>query len=181
MKNIILFDSLSRERLLPLTYLKPVCELRVGILTIREKWEKLLDTQAAFITQDYLSEKYPIHISEENIVINGSILPNPELITAIDLLSFGEALVFGDTLIAARLDRGQFEELVDTDDVNDLIGLEYTGVLDMIDHTHDIFTKNHGQIQFDFDLLTEGRRSARISPTNTVLGEHPVFLEEGKK
>lgn len=179
MKNIILFDSLSRERLLPLTYLKPVCELRVGILTIREKWEKLLDTQAAFITQDYLSEKYPIHISEENIVINGSILPNPELITAIDLLSFGEALVFGDTLIAARLDRGQFEELVDTDDVNDLIGLEYTGVLDMIDHTHDIFTKNHGQIQFDFDLLTEGRRSARISPTNTVLGEHPVFLEEG--
>lgn len=179
MKNIILIDSLSRDGLLPLTFLKPVCELRVGILTIREKWERRLETHAAFITQDYLSDKYPIQISEDNIVINGAILPDEELITAIDLLSFGEALITGDNLIAARLDKHQFEELVDTDDVNDLMGIEYSGIINILERPHDIFTKNHEQIGLDYALLTEGRKSEPISSTNTVLGSHPVFLEEG--
>jgi UDP-N-acetylglucosamine diphosphorylase/glucosamine-1-phosphate N-acetyltransferase len=179
MKNIILFDSLNRDQLLPLTFLKPICELRVGILTIREKWEKLLDTQAAFITQDYLSDKYSIQVSGDNLVINGSILPDQELLTAIDLLSYGEALISGDALIAARLDRAQFEELVHTDDVNDLMGIEYSGSLQSLDHPEDIFLKNAEQIAFDFELLTDGRKSQALSDTNTVLGTHPIFIEEG--
>ena len=179
MKNIILIDSLSRDGLLPLTFLKPVCELRVGILTIREKWEKRLETHAAYITQDYLSDKYPIQVSEDNIVINGAILPDDELITAIDLLSFGEALIKGDNLVAARLDKHRFEELVNTDDVNDLMGIEYSGQVNQLNRPHDIFTKNHTEIAFDFNLLTEGRKSQPISSTNTILGKYPVFLEEG--
>jgi hypothetical protein len=52
MINIILFDDESWDSLLPLTFTRPVCELRIGILTIREKWEMCLQGKASFITQE---------------------------------------------------------------------------------------------------------------------------------
>src|ERR1035441_5966599 len=73
--NYILFDD-SRENLLPLTFTRPVCEIRVGILTIREKWEKYLKTKTSTITEGYLSTKYPMVAAKQNILINGSVCPN---------------------------------------------------------------------------------------------------------
>ncbi|MEZ4982646.1 MAG: putative sugar nucleotidyl transferase [Saprospiraceae bacterium] len=61
---------------MPLTYTRPVCDLRIGILTIREKWERWLGGSISFITQDYLSEKYPIDLRKDNYLINGSVLPS---------------------------------------------------------------------------------------------------------
>ena len=63
MRNVILFDDDNWNGLLPLSFTRPVCEIRVGILTIREKWEKVLDARCSYITQDFLSEKYAIHIA----------------------------------------------------------------------------------------------------------------------
>ncbi len=84
--NYILFDdSLVREHLLPFTFTRPICEIRIGILTIREKWEYELGSKVSYKTEKYLSEKYPEVVSaqEDNIWINGSVLPSPELIKAI--------------------------------------------------------------------------------------------------
>ena len=78
--NYILFDDKSWENLLPLTFTRPVCEIRTGILTIKEKWEKYLKQQISYITQDYLQKKYQLHIDSDNILINGSILPNDKLL-----------------------------------------------------------------------------------------------------
>ena len=41
--NYILFDGSVRNQLLPFTFTRPVADIRVGILTIREKWEKGCD------------------------------------------------------------------------------------------------------------------------------------------
>src|SRR5690349_4227055 len=111
MRNIILFDDESREQMLPLTYTRPVAELRTGILTIRERWEKLLRRTTSFITSDYLSQRFPIRLEDDNIVINGAVLPNDRLVRVIEQLEQNEALMDKGVLIAARLNMAQFEKL----------------------------------------------------------------------
>ena len=77
--NYILFDGPSRNALLPFTFTRPVAEIRIGILTIREKWERYLGVTTTTLTEDYLSGKYPMVELEENVMINASFLPNDVL------------------------------------------------------------------------------------------------------
>src|SRR3990172_1933905 len=99
--NYILFDH-NRTNLLPLTFTRPVAGIRIGILTIKEKWEKYLGATASFLTEDYLSEKYTAEytIDEDNMWLNGAVCPNPKLIEEITKLKRGQELVSGDVLIA---------------------------------------------------------------------------------
>ncbi len=184
MANVILFDNEVRDQLLPLTYTRPVCELRVGILTIKEKWEKWLGEgyQFSYITQDYLAEKYPIDYGHENYVINGSVLPSEQLCALIGYMNFNEAYLKGDELVVAKLDERQFERLINDEDIHELKGfdLENTEYL-KIDHPWDIFGINDRAIRQDFGLLTRGRASQALSATNTVLGKENIFIEEGAK
>ncbi|RMF23150.1 MAG: glucose-1-phosphate thymidylyltransferase, partial [Bacteroidetes bacterium] len=96
MENIILFDSEDRDHLLPLTFLRPVCELRIGILSIREKWERCLGGKASYITQEYLSEKYEISVADTNYIINGGVLPTPELVALLKDMELNEAFLHED-------------------------------------------------------------------------------------
>ncbi|MBR9919578.1 MAG: glucose-1-phosphate thymidylyltransferase [Bacteroidetes bacterium] len=182
MRNLILFDSDIRDRLLPLTYTRPVCELRVGILSIREKWEKHLGGKASYITQDYLNEKYPINISSDNYVINGSLLPTDDILRLVKDLKPSVALLHGESedLIAARLTQDQFTRLIENNDPDDISGLKIDKFPPrLVDSLTKIFTYNGSEIESDFNLLTRGRTSAPLSATNTLIGDGPVFLEEG--
>lgn len=181
MPNIILFDDDVRERLLPLTFTRPVGELRVGILTIKEKWQHHLHVDnISHITQDYLVDKFPIHIEEDNIVINGSVLPSPELVQLIQELSPNEALLKDGELIATRLDENQFEHLINNDEIEELGGFDVADTPFLkINNLWDIFTINGAAIQEDFNLLTKNRISAPISETNQVIAPENIFIEEG--
>ncbi|MEM8907733.1 MAG: putative sugar nucleotidyl transferase, partial [Bacteroidota bacterium] len=182
MENVILFDNEIREKLLPLTFTRPVGEIRVGILTIREKWERWLNAQQiSFITQDYLAEKYPIKIAEDNYVVNGSALPSEPLCRLISQLEANEALLRGDELIAARLNKRQFQALINDEEIEELAGfdIEDTPFL-KIDHLTDIFSINAAAIQEDFALLTAKRTSQTLSASNRVIGDpQQIFIEEG--
>ncbi len=180
MSNIILFDNDTRDHLLPLTYTRPVCELRIGILTIREKWEKWLNAKASFITQDYLAQKYPIKIEEDNLIINGGVLPSLPLFTLVTQLGYNEALLNDGELIAARLNAAQFDRLMNDEELEELSGYELDDTPFMkISHPWEIFLRNGEAIQADFELLTQGRQSQVLSDTNQVLGAENIFLEEG--
>ena len=98
--NYILFDGSVRDALLPFTYTRPVADIRVGILTIREKWEKHIGLTTTTITEEYLEEKYPMVEMEANILINGSYFPSEELVTQIKKLRKNEAIFQGDDIIA---------------------------------------------------------------------------------
>jgi len=99
--NYILADK-NRENLLPFTYTRPVAEIRMGILTIAEKWERYLNTTLSYLTQDYLQEKYPLVVAQDNLVISASYLPNLQLLQKIDSLQAGQALINQDEVIAYR-------------------------------------------------------------------------------
>ena len=181
MRNIILFDNETRERLLPFTYTRPVCEIRTGILTIKEKWEKWLNGKVSYITQDYLSEKYDIFISERNYLINGSVLPSQDICSLIRQMEDGDAMLLNGELIAAVLDRDQFNRLM-YDDIEELSSYELKNTpIHKLNHVWDIFLVNDAAIRADYQLLTQGRISAPISDTNKVIGKQNIFLEADAK
>lgn len=180
MTNIILFDSEVRDQLLPFTFTRPIGEIRIGILKIREKWEKWLHGTASYITQDYLKEKFPVRVEVENYVINGSILPNTPLCQLINNLELNEALLSNGTFIAAKLDQIQFAHLMNDEEIETLVGYEVEETpLYRIENIWDIFKLNGIAIESDFKLLTRGRKSQPISETNRVIGREQIFLEEG--
>ncbi|WP_299390422.1 GlmU family protein [uncultured Gelidibacter sp.] len=172
--NYILFDGPSRNNLLPFTYTRPVAEIRIGILTIREKWEMFLGTTTTTITEEYLSEKYPMVELENNVLINASYLPTDELVDMIKNLEENQA-IFKDEDVIAFYTKDAQEDI----DFDSYEAIEYDGDAIKVEHTWDIFSKNGEAIQQDFDLITEGRTSQPLSSTNNVLGAHNVFLEEG--
>lgn len=171
--NYILFDA-SRNSLLPLTYTRPVCDIRIGILTIREKWEKYLGEKTSTITEDYLSAKYPTEQSEEMMLINGSICPTPKLLKAIKGLKVGQALVCQGNVVAMYKTKAQF---LSEEDSTQEIEVEYDFI--KINNTWDIFVLNDKALREDFELLTQNRKSAPLSSTNRVVGEQNIFVEEG--
>ncbi|MFA6932562.1 MAG: putative sugar nucleotidyl transferase, partial [Bacteroidales bacterium] len=90
--SYILFDDVSRKSLKPLTYIRPICDIRIGILTIREKWEKYLGEKTSTLTEEYLSSKFSIEFADSMTLINGSVCPTPKLVEAIKNLSLNQVL-----------------------------------------------------------------------------------------
>jgi UDP-N-acetylglucosamine diphosphorylase/glucosamine-1-phosphate N-acetyltransferase len=172
--NYILFDGPHRNNLLPFTYTKPVADLRVGILTIREKWESYLECTTTTVTEDYLSEKYPMVEMEVNTMVNASYLPNHEMISIIKKLKANQALFKDEDVIAFC-----FEEGEEHSDFLNFEAIEFEGDFIKIEHTWDIFSKNAEAIQNDFEFITKNRESEPIPSTvNTINPEH-IFIEKG--
>jgi UDP-N-acetylglucosamine diphosphorylase/glucosamine-1-phosphate N-acetyltransferase len=180
MKNLILFDGDARNHLLPLTYTRPVADLRVGILSIREKWELALGAKASYITEAYLSNKFSIQIEDDNYLVNGAVLPNVPLAHQINNLANNQALLFEGELIAARLSRKHIDKLIENQDMNTMQGIDLiNATFSQIKHPWNIFELNDQELRLDFELLTRGRKSQAISSTNQVINPEHIFLEEG--
>ena len=172
--NYILFDGAVRNALLPFTYTKPVADLRIGILTIREKWEKHLNLTTTTITEEYLEEKYPMVELEENVLINASFCPTNELVEKVKSLSTNEAIFKGEEVIAFYTSDSQEEVNFDT-----YKQIEFEEDLIQVKNTWDIFALNAEAIQQDFDLITEGRTSQPIPEGTRYIDKENIFIEEG--
>ncbi|WP_029036508.1 GlmU family protein [Salinimicrobium xinjiangense] len=173
--NYILFDGAVRTQLLPFTFTRPVADIRIGILTIREKWEKYLNTTTSTITEDYLSEKWPMVEMEENVMINAAFLPTAELVEQIKNLQPGEAIFHEEDVVAFHAYEEQDVEFAKC------TSIEMEGKAMMVEHTWDIFRLNAEAIAADFEQLTEHRKSQKLSSTNQVIAPENIFLEEGAK
>lgn len=174
--TIQLFDGPFRTDLLPLTFTRPVCDLRIGILTIREKWEQRMDATTGTLTEDYLSEKFPLKVGADNLFIHGAVCPTDALVASVLSLQSGQQLVQGDVIIAER--SGNADATLTTLRPDAILFEEDVTILR---HPWDIFSKNGKELEADFELLTSGRKSLPVSLTNTVIGSGAIFLEEGAK
>ncbi len=172
--NYILFDSDVRNSLLPFTYTRPVADIRIGILTIREKWEFFLGFTTTTITEEYLEDKYPMVELENNILINASFLPTQNLVNQIRKLSKNQAIFQDDQIIAFFTSDTQ--ENVDFDSYEQI---EFLDDLIQIKQTTDIFLLNDKAIQADFNLITKGRVSEPIPEGVHVVDKENIFIEKG--
>ncbi len=173
--NYILFDGPHRNALLPFTFTRPVADIRVGILTIREKWEKQLGYTTTTITEEYLSDKWPMVEMENNVMINASFLPNDILVEMVKNLELNQAIFQDEEVVAFYAKEG---EEVDFDAFE---VIEFTNECIKIENTWDIFQKNDVAIREDFELLTEDRYSQPIPKSVNVLSPEHIFIEEGAK
>ena len=172
--NYILFDGDVRNQLLPFTFTRPVADIRVGILTIREKWEYILKLTTTTLTEDYLSEKFPFLELENNIFINASFLPSENLANIIKGLQENQAVFYDDAPIAFFTTEGQEVDF----DTYDIIQYSHDDVL-RIQNSWDIFSLNGEAIKRDFQMLTEGRESQPIPEGVWANKPENIFIEEG--
>ncbi len=173
--NIVVFDDpVIRMDLLPFTFTRPIASIRVGILTIKEKWEKFFAQPVSCLTQNYLQEKFPLTVAKENLLINGAVCPDENLYKTIQQLKKGERLIKGTLTVAAR-----------TEDVHSFTNSsikpnEYSESITVMDQVWKIFRHNGDQIRSDFELLTRGRKSNPIiDPHTKTYSPENIFIEDG--
>lgn len=174
--NYILFDGPARNALLPFTFTRPVADILVGIMTIRQKWELHLGSTTTTLTEEYLSDKYPMVELEGNVMINASFLPNAILAELVSNLEPNQAIFKKDEIIAFYTSENQEEVDFDTYEI-----IVYNDDCITIENTWDIFSKNDVAIREDFELLTQDRRSQPIPKSVNVIAPENVFIEEGAK
>ncbi len=173
--NVVLFDDpVIRQDLLPFTYTRPVASIRMGILTLAEKWGSFLDKPVSFRTESYLQQKFPLTSTNDNLLINGAICPDDGFVIEVMKLKKGEALIMNTLLLAAR------SENVHASDKAKFSSREYTSPLTLIDQVWKIFQHNGAQIRADFESITKGRKSKTIDDPHTkVYAGEDIFIEHG--
>jgi UDP-N-acetylglucosamine diphosphorylase/glucosamine-1-phosphate N-acetyltransferase len=170
--NVILFDDPAiRVDLLPFTFTRPVGAIRVGILTIAEKWEKWLAAPTSFRTESYLQQKFKLVQTNDNLLINGAVCPDQKLVDTLKALPEGYFLVHGNLLVATRNPGAE---------MNNTNTVEYPADITVIDKSWKIFRENAAQLRIDFRLITAGRTSAPITDKHTITySPENIFIEEG--
>lgn len=173
--QLVFSDAQYWEDFLPLTFTRPIAEMRCGILTFSERWKKLLTIdEVSYLTEDFLQEKFQKPEKRESLFLVPNFLPTPDVLQQIKNLRKGEALVYQDELLAAKVNMENFK-LSQIEKMTDI-----TEELLFFKQPTDLFSYNHIAIDFDFELLTEGRTSQPLSPTNGFLGNpEDLFIEEG--
>lgn len=174
--NYILFDGPERNHLLPFTYTRPVAEIRIGIVTLKTKWETLLEASTTIETTDYLSEKFQKVELDKNIKINPAFIPSENLAGIVKNLKENQALFFEGQPIAYFYSKNQeinFENF-------DVIQYTHDDVL-KISNTWDIFRLNGPAIERDFKLLTKGKTSQPLPESVFTVNKENIFIEAGAK
>lgn len=175
--NVVLFDEeLTWKNLLPLTFTRPISAIRIGILTIKEKWDRYLGVDCGYHCQTYLSKKFPLKTGGTFLLINSFYCPDASLAESVKRLKPGEALYKSDHLIAFHGD------IKDIANVSSLSKIDYSKPVLEIKQVWDIFQKNGEALKHDFELISKGRKSEQLSSSVTVIGDkNLIFLEEGAK
>ena len=173
--QLVFSDAQYWEDFLPLTFTRPVAEMRMGILTFSERWKKLLDIDEVFyITENYLQDKFKKPEPKQSLFIVPNFFPSDEVLKQIKELQPGEALVYENEVLVANINMDNFS----LNQINKMTDIHEK--LFFIEKPTDIFSYNDKAIDFDFKLLTEGRISQELSSTNGFIGEKEnLFIEEG--
>jgi len=174
--NYILFDSVAaRRKLLPFTYTRPVAEIRVGILTIADKWRKHLKSGISYLTEEYLSTKFSVTFEEQNLYISGNLCPNSQLLKAIKDLKPNQKLVKEGVLLASL--EGQTACKTIGENCEEI---QFNEDATFITQNWHIFKQNGAEIKADYTLITKGRKSQTISdPYTRIYNKENIFIEEG--
>lgn len=186
MNKIIFTEEYCQpENLYPFTLTRQIQDIRVGILTIREKWEHLLGLPSFDrYEDDYkdLDRSVAIEDAVDDgacIMIHGNILPSPKLIKAIHRLNDGEFIsVNGDAGIVFRITR---KEISEKHKIAVKKSITIKEDVKTLRHPWDIFQLNDWAIRQDFEMLTKKRKSQPIPKSNRFVDPQNIFLEKGAK
>jgi len=183
--HVVLFDNKHRKGMLPLTFTRPQGEIRCGILTIKEKWEKYSGLKVSCLSSDVLAGKYPVFLDEDNLYVSASVLPNKSLLAEVLSLQVNAALIKDGEILAVR-GGSTIKSQVQSNDYTGFQTIDYSDQLKVVERVFQLITLNKDEIRADFKLLTQGAYSQPISETVTIVGAHKnadlinqIYIEKG--
>ena len=179
--NYILFDDNTWDNLLPLTFTRPVSEIRIGILTQKERWEKFLGNSTSYLTKNYLQQKYPLNTLDDNLVLNSSVIPNKNLINEVVELKKGEALVAQKDIVALRLGKENVEKITGESLGDTAHKKEVKSSFFKINYPWDIFSLNGDVLKQDFEMLTQSQERGELSSTVNTINKQHIFISKNTK
>lgn len=188
MMQLCFFSDQLAKNFLPLTLTRPVFDLRIGVLTIREKWEHFLKTEfVSGIYDDYLYsvfESNPIGI-EDCLWINSRFLPSVELVESVLSLKTGQYLIKNNEIIAALINGTDSTKLFNNKNfvVDNLIEVEFESTPKSISFFWDLLSLNGDEITsdlqfFKFDSVDETRLNVETiykNPDNIFIAPSAVI------
>ena len=179
--SIVLSDAGWHAHLKPLTFTRPVGQLRPGILPLGEGWYVRSGLGVGYRTEAYLSAAFPLPIEHVQFEVDGALFPTDALVSAVMDLRPGEVLVQAGRALAFGSEGKGHPAVADwSTPPSYLKRIEFSGEVIRIERPWHLFQNCGAAIAHDFKLLTEGRRSERLSAMNTVVGDpNLIFLEEG--
>ncbi len=174
---IVLFDNRNRKSFFPLTATRAIAGLRMGIFTIKERWEKITGEDVFVHTVEYLKQLYENIPEGEHIWIDSTVIVSDELLLAINELKLNEALMDKQGLIAGKTNQSP----IFFDSLNNLNGFESLKGIEVkrLEVPQQIFQWNNQFLKSDFKLITANRVSEPISLTNILINPSDIFIEEG--
>ena len=182
MAKLILFDEQrTRLRLLPFTFTRPIADIRLGILPLREKWERRLEIDGSgSLTAPHLQDAFPADAGDDNLLVNAALLPDEDNVHAISDLQPGQSLTNGEVMMAARLDEAKVAQWNEQGTFEQTETLQYHQEITLIGNSWDLFKLNGREIEHDFHLVTAGRKSENLNDNNRIIGsESELFIEPG--
>lgn len=173
------------ENLHPFTLTRQMQDIRIGILTIREKWERMLKLPSFDKKEDdYKDLHRSVNIDEAVgdgvcFIIHGNVLPTVKLVKAIKKLKDGEFIAASSgTGIVFRVTKN---EIADRHKIKVGRSITIKEEIKQVQYPWDIFQLNDWAIRQDFEVITAKRKSQRISTSNKVINPSQVFMEKGAK
>ena len=184
MKKIVFTEEFCQpENLFPLTLTRHVQDIRVGILTIREKWELALGLPSFDKHEgDYKDLDKAVTIDESignDIIylIHGNVLPTIKLIKQIKKLSHGEFISVGDTeSIAYCISK---KEILNEHRIKVGKAIELEHEIKEINFPWDIVQLNAWAIDQDVELLKKSKKFEKLPATNRAIHPSRIFIEKG--
>lgn len=166
--KIRLDDNGKHLAFAPLTLTRPVGDLRIGILTNAERWQRFSSSIDVFYqTEAYLHDKFD-GVENPDICVNAQLIPTKAQMQLIVDLKNNERLVQGDNWLAKKGDGS--------------IDVELHEEIVFIEQRWNLFQYNEKALKNDFELLTAGKTSQQLSASNTIIGDvSSIFLEKGAR
>jgi len=185
--NKLLFteEFCQPENLHPFTLTRQIQDIRIGILTIRQKWERLLGMPSFDKKEDdYKDSNRSIAVDEavkegRCYMLHGNLLPTAKLVKVISQLKHGECITTKKGMgIAYCFTKNEMEG---RHKIKVSKAITLTEEIKTIEYPWNIFQLNDWAIRQDFELLTNKRKGQPISKTNKVTKSSQVFIEKGAK
>ncbi len=179
--NLILYDDpLFCKTLYPLTFTRPLGCLRLGILILAEKWERILGNKPSYLSLPYLSGLYPLNADSDNLVINSSVLPDDQFVNSLRKLQPGSVLENERMFLAARTDKEHLPACGNSFDRAGLKSVFYRQPVRLVSRPWDLFLENKNELLRDYMLVTSGRETKKMpDPYTRSYHERNIFIEEG--
>lgn len=179
--KIVLFDNINRKQLYPFTTVRAVADIRIGMFSLKERWELYLNEEVEILTEDYIQPLYNEFPQGDLLLIDASVLPTTNLVAAVKEISIGSHLFNSKGFIAGRLLANQPLHLSQLFNEGFAQIVEWEQEVTRINYPWQLFQQNASIIKQDFDFFTHNHSSQHSQNVNVIINAQHVYIEQEAK